>query len=82
MPKDFDQGQEGGEANFVVLGTNAFLEVVECDGLPAVLDDRPRDRDLDPQKLIAVAILAGPGLEEAGEAGDLRRVGVGEHGGE
>ncbi len=77
--EDFDEGEEGGEAEFVVVAPDAFFEVGEINFSPGRFDDFAGRGDLDSQELIAFAVLAGAGLEEAGEAGDQGGVGARHH---
>ena len=73
------QGQQGGKADLVIFGGDALFQLFKIHLPPAASYDLPRYGDLDSQELIALAVLAGAGLEEAGEACDLRRVGMSEH---
>ena len=75
MAKDLHQRQERREADLVILAGDAFLQIVKTGGGPAGLDDGSGYGNLDSQKLVALAVLAGAGFEKAAEPFDLRRVG-------
>ena len=77
--EDLNECQQGGEAHFVIFVGDAFFQIVEGGLFPQVFDNTARDGDLDAQELIALAVLAGTGLEEARESSDLRRVAVRQH---
>ena len=79
VPEDLHEGEEGGEAQLVVLAGDAFFEVLETRLPPAVFDNGARHGDLDSQELVALAVLARAGLEEAREPRHLGRVRVREH---
>jgi len=79
VPEDLHEGEQGGEAQLVVLAGDAFFEVVETRLPPAFADDRARHGNLDSQELVALAVLAGAGLEEAREPRHLGGVRVREH---
>ena len=75
----FYQREQRRQPHFVEFAPDARLQRREVQLLPAVLHDGARHGDLDPQKLVALAVLAGAGLEEARQAGHLRGVGVRHH---
>ena len=79
MPEDLHQGEQGGEAHFVKFARDAGLELVETHLPPAFLHHVARHGHLDAEEPVAFAILSRPRLEEAGQACNLRRVGMGQH---
>ena len=79
MGKHLHQGKEGGKPDLVVRAGNALLKVLEAYGAPALLHHGAGDGDLDSKELVPFPVLAGAGLEKAGEAGDLGRIGLGKH---
>ena len=55
----------------MVFGGNAGLQLIERDGLPALLDNLAHDRHLDAEELVALAVLALAGLEETAQVRGL-----------
>ena len=55
--KDFNQSEQCREANLVVRGGNAFLQVVEGNGFPAGTNYLSSHWNFDSKKLITLTVL-------------------------
>jgi hypothetical protein len=55
--KDLNQSEQCREANFVVRGGNAFLQVIEGNGFPAGTNYLSSHRDFDTKELITLTVL-------------------------
>lgn len=74
-----DKQEESGEAQFVVLGIEEWLDVGELGAALVFLSQGAGDGHPHSEKAVALAVLAGGGLEEAHEMPCLGLVGHGPH---
>ena len=72
---DFDKQEESGEAELVILGIEEWLDVGKLHAALVFLSQGARERHTHPEKAVALAVLAGGGLEEAHEMPRLGLVG-------
>ena len=81
VPKYLYQRKQRRQAYLVILARDARLQILEGGLPPETLHHAARYRHLDSQEFIALAILPRPRLEKARQPRNLRRIGMGEHGG-
>ena len=85
MGEDFHQSEQRRQPHFVVFTADAAFQLREgvpgCgQPFPVGFDYGARHRHFDSQELITFSVLAGAGLEESAQTGDLGRVCGRQHG--
>ena len=76
--EDLHQGQQSGQAYFVVLRADAGFQILKRGLLPALLHHIAGSRHFNAKELIPLAILSLPRLEETRQVDGLLRILSGE----